>query len=216
MRRKGMLVIISGPSGSGKGTVVKKLNRDDFALSISMTTRAPRPGEVDGKDYFFTSKEDFIHYRDSGQLLEHAEFVGNMYGTPKEYVEKQVQNGKAVFLEIDVMGALQIKEKFQDSISIFLVPPSAQELASRLIGRNTDAPDVILRRLKRAKQETEYIPEYDYLVVNDDIDDAVSRIYTIIDSEYSKPHRNQEFITNIQGDDFDATSILFGTNDTTQ
>ena len=213
MKRKGMLVIISGPSGSGKGTVVKQLHRDDFALSISMTTRAKRPGEVHGKDYFFCSKEEFIAARDSGQLLEHAEFVGNMYGTPKQYVEDQVKNGKAVFLEIDVMGALQIKEKFEDSISIFLIPPTIEELSHRLIGRQTEDPDTILRRLKRAKDETNYINDYDYLVVNDKIDNAVARIHTIIDGEYLKPHRNQEYILYIQGDDFDATSILFGTND---
>ena len=213
MKRKGMLVIISGPSGSGKGTVVKNLHRDDFALSISMTTRAKRPGEVHGKDYFFCSKEEFIAARDSGQLLEHAEFVGNMYGTPKQYVEDQVKNGKAVFLEIDVMGALQIKEKFEDSISIFLIPPTVEDLAHRLIGRATEDPDTILRRLKRAKDETTYIDQYDYLVVNDKIDNAVAHIHTIIDSEYAKPHRNQEYILYIQGDDFDATSILFGTND---
>ena len=213
MKRKGMLVIISGPSGSGKGTVVKELHRDDFALSISMTTRAPRPGEVHGKDYFFSTREDFIQARDSGELLEHAEFVGNMYGTPKKYVEEQVEKGHAVFLEIDVMGALQIKEKFADSISIFLVPPTAGDLAARLIGRNTEDKETIRRRLKKAKHETAYIDQYDYLVVNDKIDQAVARIHTIIDSEYAKPHRNQDFITSIQGDDFDATSILFGTND---
>ena len=208
-----MLVIISGPSGSGKGTVVKKLNRQDFALSISMTTREPRPGEIPGKDYFFCTKEEFIKARDSGRLLEHAEFVGNMYGTPKQYVEEQIEQGRAVILEIDVEGALQIKEKFKDSISIFLMPPSFKELANRLINRKTEDVDTILRRIRRAHSEIEYIHRYDYLVVNDEIENTVSRLHTIIDSEYLKPHRNEEYIASIKGDDYDAATILLGTDD---
>jgi len=216
MKRKGMLVIISGPSGSGKGTVVSKLIRDDFALSISLTTREKRPMEIHGKDYFFCSKEEFVQARDQGQLLEHAEFVGNMYGTPKKYVEEQISKGKAVILEIDVAGALQIKEKFADSVSIFLVPPTVEALASRLIKRKTEDLDTIVRRIKRAKHEIDYIPKYDYLVVNDEIEKALERIQTIIDGEYLKPHRNQHFITAMKGDNYDASSVLFGTNEPTK
>lgn len=202
MKRKGMLVIISGPSGSGKGTIVKKLNRDDYALSISMTTRSPRPNELDGKDYFFTTKEHFIKLRQEGQLLEHAEFVGNMYGTPKKYVEDQIAIGKAVILEIDVVGALQIKEKFEDSILIFLMPPSFKELANRLVGRQTEDMLTIEKRIKRAKNEVLHINKYDYFLINDDVDIAVNSINAIIDSEYLKPHRNIDKIMAFnKGDD---------------
>ncbi|MCL1935135.1 MAG: guanylate kinase [Defluviitaleaceae bacterium] len=213
MNKKGMLVIISGPSGSGKGTVVKQLNRKDFALSISMTTRKPRAGELNGKDYLFCTKEEFVKIRESGGFLEHAEFVGNMYGTPKEYVKNQVNEGKAVILEIDVVGALQVKEKFEDSISIFLIPPSISDLYSRLKGRKTEDDATIIRRIKRAKSEIEYMQKYDYIVINDDINEAVQKLHTIIDSEYLKPSRNQNFINKILGDDFDVTTVLFGTNE---
>ena len=208
MKRKGMLVIISGPSGAGKGTVVKKLEKDDYALSISMTTREKRPQEVDGKDYFFCTKEIFIELRDNGQLLEHAEFVGNMYGTPKRYVEEQIADGKAVILEIDVIGALQVKAKFEDSVLIFLMPPTLEELSQRLINRKTENKETIKRRLKRSEKDLEYIKEYNYLVINDEISDAVSKIHTIIDSEYLKPHRNLSSIENFKGDDFDVASFL--------
>ena len=213
--RKGMLVIISGPSGSGKGTVLKKLIREDFALSISMTTREPRPGEIDGKDYFFVTKEEFLHARDNGQLLEHAEFVGNMYGTPKKYVEDRILDGRAVILEIDVEGALQIKDKIEESISIFLMPPSFEVLAERLINRQTEDLDTIMRRIKRAKHEIEYIHKYDYLVVNEDIEKTVLQIASIIDSEYLKPHRNNDFFDHIKGENYDASTIIFRTNDNT-
>lgn len=208
MQKKGMLVIISGPSGSGKGTVVKQLERDDLALSISMTTREPRPGEIDGRDYFFCTKEEFIQARNNGELLEHAEFVGNMYGTPKRYVEDQINQGRAVILEIDVEGALQVKKKFEDSISIFLMTPSFAILADRLKNRKTEDIDTIRRRIRRAKSEIEYIERYDYLVVNDQVDQTVARLHTIIDSEYLKPHRNVKYITSIKGENYDASTII--------
>ena len=194
MNRKGMLVIISGPSGSGKGTIVKRLLREDFALSISMTTRGPRPGEEHGRDYFFCTKEQFIEMREKGEFLEHAEFVGNMYGTPKQYVEDQITQGRSVILEIDVVGALQIKAKFNDSVLIFLMPPSFKELTQRLIDRKTEDLDTIERRMKRARTEVDFIERYDYFLINDTIDNAVSRIHTIVDSEYLKPHRNKYLI----------------------
>lgn len=201
MKRKGMLIIISGPSGSGKGTVVKKLDNDDYALSISMTTRAKRPGEVHGRDYFFCTKEEFIDQREKGQLLEHAEFVGNMYGTPKPYVEEQILKGKAVILEIDVAGALQVKEKFKHCVLIFLMPPTLKELSNRLTNRKTEDKQTIERRLKRAENEIKFIEQYDYLVINDEIQNAVLKINTIINSEYLKPHRNISYIENFKGDD---------------
>ena len=213
--RKGMLVIISGPSGSGKGTVVKKLTREDFALSISMTTREPRPNELNGKDYFFVTREEFLLARDNGQLLEHAEFVGNMYGTPKNYVEEQILMGRAVILEIDVEGALQIKGMVEESISIFLMPPSFEELAERLINRKTEDLDTIKRRIKRATHEIEYINKYDYLVINDNIEKTVSQITNIIDSEYLKPHRNKDFFDHIKGENYDASTIILRANDDT-
>jgi len=202
MERRGMLVIISGPSGSGKGTVVSRLENDDYALSISMTTRQKRPTEVDGKDYFFCTKEEFIEQRDNDQLLEHAEFVGNMYGTPKRYVEDQIARGKAVILEIDVIGALQVKEKFEDSVLIFLMPPTLKELSRRLINRNTEDAETIKRRLKRSKKDMEYVEEYDYLVINEEVSDAVLKIHTIINGEYLKPHRNLSYLKKFEGDDY--------------
>lgn len=214
--KKGMLVIISGPSGSGKGTVLKSLHREDFARSVSMTTREKRVGEVHGKDYFFCTKEEFIRARDQGELLEHAEFVGNMYGTPKFYVENQIKLGKAVILEIDVAGALQVKEKFADSVSIFLMPPGVKDLITRLKERKTEDLDTIFSRIKRAKHEIEYIPRYDYLVINNRLEQAIEEIYNIIDCEYLKPHRNMEFIERLKGDNFNVESIIFGTDDNTE
>lgn len=213
MKRRGMLVIISGPSGSGKGTVVKNLESEDYALSISMTTRNKRPGEIHGKDYFFCTKEQFIKQRDSNQLLEHAEFVGSMYGTPKQYVEEQIINGKAVILEIDVEGALQVKQKFMDCVLIFLMPPTLEELSKRLINRKTEDMQTIERRLKRCENEIKYIEQYDYLVINDEVANAVQKIHTIINSEYLKPHRNLNYVNNFKGDDFDVASFLFRTNE---
>lgn len=197
MKRKGMLVIISGPSGSGKGTVVKNLNpQKGYALSISLTTRKKREGEIDGKDYFFCSKEEFIKKRDQNELLEHAEFCGNLYGTPKSYVDSQIANGKAVILEIDVEGALQVREKFNDCVLIFLIPPNIQELRNRLVGRNTEDSLTIERRLTRAEQEVKFIYEYDYLVINNEIQKTVESIDAIIEAEYLKPHRNIDDIEN--------------------
>ena len=195
-----MLVIISGPSGSGKGTVVGKIDREDCAHSISVTTREKRPGEEHGVHYFFTTKEDFIERRQRGEFLEHAEFVGNLYGTPKDYVEGKIAEGKAVILEIDVVGALQIKEKFEDCILIFLIPPTMADLKKRLQGRSTEDEATINRRVKRANFEIEYFEKYDYLVINDEVEETVSKIHTIIASEYLKPSRNQNFIHAIRNE----------------
>lgn len=197
MDTNGMLVIISGPSGSGKGTVVKRLQPSKgYALSISVTTREPRDGEVDGRDYFFTSKDDFHKLRENNELLEHAVYVNNYYGTPRYYVEEQILKGKIVVLEIEVYGALQVKDKFPEAVLIFLIPPSLHELARRLKGRNTEDDVTIEARLKKAMEEIPLINRYDYIVVNDEVDEAVSRIDSIVTAERLKPKRSMSIIEN--------------------
>jgi len=197
---KGVLIIISGPSGSGKGTVVKALPRDmGYALSISVTTRTPRGGEHDGIDYFFRTEAQFTAMRDNDELLEHASFVGNFYGTPRFYVEQKINEGKTVVLEIEVNGALQVKKKYPDSVLIFLMPPTFQELKDRLIGRGTEDLDTIERRFKRAYDEIQLIDHYDYLVINDEVQNAVERINLIVAAERLKPKRSQDVINTFKG-----------------
>jgi len=192
---EGMLVIISGPSGSGKGTVVKSLNPENgYALSISVTTREPREGELHGRDYFFTSEEDFHKMRKENALLEHAVYVGNYYGTPRKYVEEQIEKGKIVVLEIEVYGALQVKEKFPTAVLIFLMPPTLTELAFRLKKRGTEDDVIIDARLKKALEEVPLIGRYNYLVINDDVPKAVAKIDAIVLAERMKPHRVAEKI----------------------
>ena len=206
---KGMLVIISGPSGSGKGTVVQRLDPDKgYALSVSMTTRDPRPDEQGGRDYFFVDEEEFIAVREANGLLEHAVFVGNLYGTPRKYVEEEIAKGKIVVLEIEVEGALQIREKFPDAVLIFLMPPDIDELGKRLFNRQTEDKMTIEQRLNRAKNEIKYISRYDYVVLNDEIDLAVERINTIVSAKSLKPHRNPDLIENFKGDEFDVASFI--------
>jgi len=196
---KGMLVIISGPSGSGKSTVVKRLDPlRNYALSISVTTRPRRECEVDGRDYFFCSLEKFIDMRDNNQLLEHALYCNNYYGTPRAYVEEQINSGKAVVLEIEVNGALQVREKFEDAVLIFLIPPTLADLHRRLLYRNTEAADTIGDRIKKAHEEIKLINKYDYLVINDNIADAVKRINTIVEVESLKPSRNLDVINHFK------------------
>jgi len=185
---KGMLVIISGPSGSGKGTVVKNL---DYALSISVTTRKKRGTEQHGVDYFFCTEEEFVQMRENNELLEHAVYVGQYYGTPRRYVEDQIDKGDVVILEIEVNGALQVKEKFPEAVLIFLIPPTINELARRLAFRNTEDPLEIEDRMNRALEEIELIDQYDYLVVNDELSVTISEIDAIIHAEYLKPHRSK-------------------------
>lgn len=192
---QGMLIIISGPSGSGKGTVVRHLDpAKGYALSISYTTREIRPNEVNGFDYFFCTKEEFFEKRDQHELLEHYVYGDHYYGTPRSYVEGQIEKGKTVMLEIEVNGALQVKEKFPEATLIFLLPPSVAELKRRLIGRNTEDSQEIEARIKRAKDEIKLIDKYDYLVVNDTVAQAVADIDTIVMSESLKPSRNQATI----------------------
>jgi len=192
---EGMLVIISGPSGSGKGTVVKRLDPSKgYAVSISVTTRKPREGEVDGRDYFFISEEKFADMRKEDALLEHAAYVGNYYGTPRFYVEEKISMGSVVILEIEVNGALQVKDKFPEAVLVFLMPPTLIELQQRLVGRATEDAVTIEDRLKKAFVEIPLIDRYDYLVINDNIEDAVAKINTIVAAERLKPLRSQKII----------------------
>ena len=196
---KGMLVIISGPSGSGKGTVVKKLHpAHGYALSVSVTTRQRREHEIEGKDYFFCTPEEFIRKRDNNELLEHYLYCGNYYGTPRDYVEDQINGGRAVVLEIDVNGALQVRDKFPDAVLIFLMPPTMAELKRRLFARNTEDAVSIEDRIRKAEEEIGFIERYDYLVINDDVDTAVGQIDSIIASESLKPSRNAETIEQLR------------------
>ena len=180
---KGLLIILSGPSGVGKGTVRAKLFEDqtlNLAYSISMTTRSARPGEVDGRDYFFVDRDTFEKKVAEGGLLEHAEFVGNYYGTPKEHVEKLLNEGKNVLLEIEVQGALQVMAKVPDALTIFLVPPSMEELERRIRGRRTEAEDIVRQRLEKAEREIKTKDNYKHVVVNNTVDQAASEIAAII------------------------------------
>lgn len=180
---RGMLIILSGPSGVGKGTVREVLFQDEslnLAYSISMTTRLPRPQEREGIDYFFVSKEEFEKNIESGELLEHAQFVGNYYGTPKSYVEKLLNEGKNVVLEIEVQGALQVMAKCPDALTIFLVPPSLEELEKRIRGRRTEKEEIIKERLDKATREMATKDNYKYVVVNDEVLKAKEKIAKII------------------------------------
>ena len=181
MNEKGILIIISGPSGSGKGTVVEKLKADpSYALSISATTRQPRNYEQDGEHYFFKSTDEFKKMIEEGKLLEWAEFCGNFYGTPKDYVMGKLNEGLNVILEIEVQGAAQIKKIFPEAVTVFLIPPDKEELRKRLIGRGTEDMDTVEKRLKRASEEIELLPHYDFVVVNDTVENAVKRINTVV------------------------------------
>lgn len=193
----GLLVIISGPSGSGKGTVVKRLDAaKGYARSISVTTRTPREGEVHGRDYFFTTPDEFVQMRNDNELLEHAVYVGHYYGTPRRYVEQQISQGRVVVLEIEVNGALQVREKFPDAVLVFLLPPTLSELSRRLIERATEDAVTIDARLNRALEEVPLIREYDYLVINDIVDTAVEKIDAIVSAERLRPHRSGKEINH--------------------
>jgi guanylate kinase len=192
MSERGLLIVLSGPSGVGKGTVRKAIfERDDneFEYSVSMTTRPMRKGEVDGVDYYFRTKEEFEAMIEAGEMLEYAEYVGNYYGTPLTYVNKTLDEGKDVFLEIEVQGAQQVKEKVPDGVFIFLTPPDLAELKARIVGRGTDIPEVIEERMRVARQEIEMMALYDYAVVNDQVQNAVDRIKDIIVSEHYRVDR---------------------------
>ncbi|MDF7637710.1 guanylate kinase [Leuconostocaceae bacterium ESL0958] len=186
MTQRGLLIVLSGPSGVGKGTVRKAIFEDDsvdFRYSISATTRKPREGEVDGKDYFFVSKEEFEEKIQAGGMLEYAQYVDNYYGTPKAFIDDTLASGRDVFLEIDVQGALQVKSKMPEGVYIFLTPPDIKNLRARLEGRGTDSPEVIEKRVAAARDELKKMINYDYAVENDVVEAAVARIMAIIKAE---------------------------------
>ncbi|HFH8757585.1 TPA: guanylate kinase [Streptococcus agalactiae] len=192
MSERGLLIVFSGPSGVGKGTVRQEIfSTPDhkFDYSVSMTTRPQRPGEVDGVDYFFRTREEFEALIKEGQMLEYAEYVGNYYGTPLSYVNETLDKGIDVFLEIEVQGALQVKSKVPDGVFIFLTPPDLEELEERLVGRGTDSPEVIAQRIERAKEEIALMREYDYAVVNDQVSLAAERVKRVIEAEHYRVDR---------------------------
>ena len=197
---KGVLTVVSGFSGAGKGTVMKRLIQkyDDYALSISVTTRKPREGERDGIEYFFKTKEEVESMIENDEFLEYARYVDNYYGTPRFYVEEMLAKGKNVILEIEIQGAMQIKAKNPEAVLVFVTPPSFEELRNRLVGRGTETADVIESRLRRASEEAEGMPSYDYILVNDQVEDCVDRLHQIILSERAKAQRNEEFINTIR------------------
>ncbi len=195
---EGLKIVLSGPSGSGKGTIVKSLIEDDnFKLSISATTRKPRAGEEEGVHYFFKEKHEFERMISENELLEYANFCDNYYGTPKSFIEECANNGKDVILEIEVQGAHQVKPIYPEAILIFIVPPSLQELENRLVGRGTETREVIDQRLNRAKEELSLYDTYDYIVVNDNLEEAVNSIKQIVASEKMKSTRSYNRIKNI-------------------
>lgn len=192
MSDRGLLIVFSGPSGVGKGTARQEIfSTPDhkFEYSVSMTTRAQRPGEVDGKDYFFRSREEFEELIRNGQMLEYAEYVGNYYGTPLTYVNETLDKGIDVFLEIEVQGALQVKKKVPDAVFIFLTPPDLNELQERLVGRGTDSEEVIAKRIERAREEIALMSEYDYAIVNDEVPLAAERVKRVIEAEHFRVDR---------------------------
>lgn len=201
MNNKGQLTVISGFSGSGKGTVVSKLvEKYGYALSVSATTRAPRTGEHEGVHYFYKTVDEFKHMIDNNGLLEWAQYVDNYYGTPREYVENMLNEGKDVILEIEMQGGLQVRDNVEDSLLIFMAPPSAAELKARLTGRGTEDTDTINKRLKRASEEIQYIDSYDYLVINDDLDECVDNIHSIIQNGKKRIIHNPVLVNTIKND----------------
>ena len=200
MDGRGILIVVSGFSGSGKGTIMNEIIRryNNYALSVSATTRNPRPGETEGKEYFFKSVEEFEKMIAKDELIEYARYVDNYYGTPRAYVEEQLEAGKDVILEIEIQGALKVKEKFPDTLLLFVTPPTAEELRRRLVGRGTETMDVIDFRMKRAREEALGMDRYDYLIINDVLEDCVEEMHRIIQGEHRRSFRNQAFIEHMK------------------
>lgn len=200
MHNTGILTVFSGFSGSGKGTVMKRLLEkypEQYALSVSCTSRKPRTGEQDGREYFFKSREEFERLIADGQFLEYARYVDHYYGTPAGYVQQQLDAGKDVILEIELQGAMQIRAKRSDAMLIFLTPPSAAELERRLRGRGTETDEVIRARLRRAAQEAEGMTQYDYLIVNDDLEACVEQVHRLIQSQHTRMENRKAFAEQI-------------------
>ncbi len=200
MDKKGILIVLSGFSGAGKGTVVKNLMKkyDEYVLSISMTTREPREGEQDGVEYFFRTREEFEKTIAQNGLIEYAEYCGNYYGSPRAYVEENLEAGRNVILEIEIQGALKIREQYPESLLLFITPPNADELKRRLVGRGTETMEVIEERLSRAVEESEGIEAYDYIVVNDQLDECVEEVHRLVNDARRAPVRSQKFISKIR------------------
>lgn len=200
MDKKGILIVVSGFSGAGKGTIMRELTSryENYALSISATTRKPREGEENGREYFFKTTQEFEKMIAKEELIEYARYVDNYYGTPRAYVEEQLARGKDVILEIETQGALKVKEKFPETLLLFVTPPSAEVLKKRLIGRGTETMEVINFRLERARMEVEVMNQYDCLVVNDELDICVDEVHRIIQAEHARSFRNTKMIENMK------------------
>ena len=185
---KGVLVVVSGLSGAGKGTICKRLleKYPDYVLSVSVTSRKPREGEEHGREYFFITKEEFEDRINQGKLLEFAQYVGNYYGTPKDWVEEQLNAGKDIVLEIELQGAFQVRKKIPEAVLIFVLPPDMEELKRRLVNRGTETMEEIERRIQRALEEMEFVPEYDYVIINEDVEKSVDMLHNIVRSEKNK------------------------------
>ena len=196
MKQQGILAVVSGFSGAGKGTIMKALlnKYDNYALSISATTRNPREGEEHGREYFFLTTEQFEDMIEKDQFIEYAQYVKNYYGTPRSYVEEKMAEGKDVILEIEIQGALKVKEKFPETLLVFVVPPTAEDLKNRLVGRGTETPEVIEERMKRALEESEEMDSYDYILVNDTVEKAVEDLHNLIQSQHMLARCNAERI----------------------
>ncbi|MCI9635142.1 MAG: guanylate kinase [Hungatella sp.] len=202
MSEQGILVVVSGFSGAGKGTLIKAMleKHHNYALSISATTRAPRQGEEDGREYFFVTREKFEEMIREGQLIEYARYVENYYGTPRQYVFQQMADGKDVILEIEIQGALKIKERFPDALLLFVMPPSADELKRRLVGRGTETMEVIDQRLHRAAEEAEGMTSYDYILINDKVDTCVDAMHQLIQAQHRRVSGNLDFIQQMKSE----------------
>ena len=200
MNQQGILVVVSGFSGAGKGTLMKELLKryDNYALSVSATTRQPREGEKDGEDYFFVNREYFQQMIEEGRLVEYAQYVNHYYGTPRDYVEKKMAEGKDVILEIEIQGALKVKKRFPDALLIFVTPPSAGELRRRLVGRGTETIEVINARLRRAAEVASGMEAYDYLLINDEIDACVEQMHQLITLQHSKTCYHLDFLSRMR------------------
>ena len=199
MAERGVLIVVSGFSGAGKGTIVKKIieENDNYALSISMTTREPREGEVEGVSYFFVSKERFEEAISNGELVEYANYVGNYYGTPKKSVEDMLEQGKDVILEIEMQGAMQVKTRFPDAVLVFVTPPNADELKRRLMSRGTESEEVVNKRMRRAYEESAFVDRYDYLLVNDDLEKCVKDLHMLIEASHHAPNCSAGLLKSI-------------------
>ncbi len=202
MSDQGILVVVSGFSGAGKGTLIKAMleKHHNYALSISATTRAPREGEEDGREYFFVSRDRFQQMIKEEQLIEHAKYVNNYYGTPRQYVFQQMADGRDVVLEIEIQGALKIKERFPEALLVFVMPPSAEELKRRLVGRGTESLEVIDKRMHRAAEEAAGITSYDYILINDNMDQCVEEMHQLIQMQHKRVSGNLDFIEQMKSE----------------